>query len=115
EKKRRRLRIAIDLVADRRAIAADFVRHALCLEENGLGLSLQHDVEFVAALARTTGHERMAAFGWHEREDRIDFIEWFSFEVHAGPAARRHSARHDADEDVRSLCLALRAGHSAGL
>src|SRR5690349_5897333 len=76
EKKRRRLRIAIDLVADRRAIAADFVRHALCLEENGLGLALQHDVEFVAALARTTGHERMAAFGWHEREDRIDFIEW---------------------------------------
>src|SRR5688500_1207627 len=65
----------------------------LSIEEYSFSLPLQDDVEPVAAVGDLPRKHRVAAVGWHERQDRVGAIAIVALEVEPRPAAIHDAAR----------------------
>ena len=87
------------------------------VEEHRLVGALQADVEAVeAGLGRIgLGHQRVAAVGRHQRQDRVGGVGRIAGEVDAREQPLQQAAREDADIDVRRLQRAAGTRHLARL
>src|SRR5215207_8243967 len=95
-----------------------WVRMASCLagagsglEEHGLVLALEADVEAVGPRAGAARDQRRAAPAGNEGEDRIALVSRLAIEIDAGEEPAQDAAGEHADIDMRRLRRAVRARH----
>src|SRR6202011_161870 len=77
----------------------------LYVEEYRFALALQTDIEPINGLGAAvlpSGHERRAAFLWHQRKDGIGLVLLIR-EIQARVALAQHAAREHGDDDMRRL------------
>src|SRR5215212_5243114 len=84
------------------------------LEEDGLVLALQADVEDVDPLSHPVRDEGLARLGRNEGEDRVGGVCRLVLEVDTGKKPAQDAAREHPDIEVRRLHHAVRAGHAPG-
>src|SRR5215204_995553 len=85
------------------------------LEEDGLVVALQADVEDVGSVSHRARDEGLARLGRNEGEDRVGGVCRLVLEVDAGKKPAQDAAREHPDIEMRRLHHAVRAGHAPRL
>src|SRR3954470_971165 len=85
------------------------------LEEDGLVLALQADVEHVGPVSHPARDEGLARLGRNEGEDRVGGVGRLVLEVDAGKKPAQDAAREHPDIEMRRLHHTVGAGHAPRL